>query len=97
MDLSGHDAFHRDRSARHADARLGEVLLSAGWAALASARAEALEVRLRSGAHISGIIALRVNGAMAEASTARGLWTHYFAVADVALVQVVPRGGQRGA
>lgn len=94
MDLSGHQQFRRGSMDPNGRARLGETLLAAGWAALASARAEALEIRLRNGARVSGVLALRIDGALVEAATLRGQWTHYFAVADVAMVQVIPRGGR---
>lgn len=100
MDLSGHEHFIREprpsaAEARSAQTRLGEALLSSGWAALQSARAEAIDIHLRAGNSIAGVVALRVDGAMVEASTRRGQWTHFFAVADVVLVQLVPRGGKR--
>lgn len=95
MDLSGHDRFLREPGARTGDARAGVALLSAGWAALASSRAEAIDVHLRAGNAIAGIVALRTDGAMVEASTRRGHWTHYFTVSDVVMIQVVPRGGRR--
>ena len=93
MDLAGHQRF-RDGADR-ADGRngaVGRALLARGWAALESARAESVDVQLRSGALVRGVLALRVEGQVAEASTRRGEWTHAFALDDVALVSSNPRG-----
>lgn len=68
-------------------------LLAFGWAALASGRAEALEIRLRDGVEVEGVLALRIEGAVVEAATRAGAWTHAFRVDDVLLVRAVARGG----
>lgn len=99
MDLAGHDRFKS--SGRRADPpdaclRIGEALLGAAWAALASARVESVDIHLRSGSDIRGVIAVRIDGAIAEASVRAGQWTHAFGVEDVVLVRHTPRGGRRG-
>lgn len=95
MDLAGHHRFQRDAPLPASGTAQSEAMLAAGWAALATARAETLEIRLKTGAAVPGILALRIDGTLVEASTVRGQWTHYFPVADVSLVQVVPRGGAK--
>ena len=93
MDLAGHQMF-RDAGARaESPGSVGRALLARGWAALESARAESVDIQLRSGPLVRGVIALRVDGQVAEASTRRGEWTHAFALEDVALVRNNPRGG----
>lgn len=77
------------------DLKVGESLLATAWVALASARAEAVDIHLRSGAMVTNAIAVRINGAIGEASTRRGHWTHAFAIADVVMVRQIPRGGRR--
>lgn len=67
-------------------------LLAFGWAALAGGRAEAVDIRLREGGAIDGVLALRIDGGVAEASTRAGVWTHAFRVEDVVLVRAVARG-----
>ncbi len=88
MDLSGHDHFVRAGP-------LGQTMLAAGWAALASARAESLDIHLRGGQVIQAALAVRVDGRIAEASVQRGQWTHVFCIDDVTMVRIVPRGGRR--
>ncbi|MFN3371276.1 MAG: hypothetical protein ACK4Z0_07090, partial [Sphingomonadaceae bacterium] len=63
------------------------------WAALAIGWAEALEIRLRDGVEVEGVLALRIEGAVVEAATRAGAWTHAFRVDDVLLVRAVARGG----
>lgn len=75
-----------------ADTGAATRLLAFGWAALAAGRAEALDLRLQDGGTIEGVLALRIEGAIAEASTRPGAWTHAFRVADVVLVRAVARG-----
>ncbi|WP_199553850.1 hypothetical protein [Sandaracinobacteroides hominis] len=88
MDLGGHERF------RTSEPRVpGLSLLANGWAALASAHVERVDIHLRSGQLVAGALDLRIDGAVAEASTVQGQWTHVFAVADVVLVRKVPRGG----
>lgn len=110
MDLSGHPRFLRaatevagpgqdawtgeDRRRRDAHC-IGQALLAAAWAALSAGDVEAVDIHLKSGAVVAAVIALRLHGAIAEASTRRGLWTHAFAADEVVLVQHVPRGGRR--
>lgn len=96
MDLAGHQRFREgaDRSDGRAQGATGRALLARAWAALESVRAESVDVHLRSGAVVRGILALRVEGQVAEASTRRGEWTHAFALDDVALVRTNPRGQQ---
>ncbi|MCG2841521.1 hypothetical protein L6Q21_11070 [Sandaracinobacter sp. RS1-74] len=95
MDLSGHRRF-REGVADWGEARgrdcVGRTLLARGWAALESARAETLDIELRGGGVVRAVLALRVEGGIAEASTRRGEWTHIFALEDVALVRCNPRG-----
>jgi len=74
---------------------IGQALLAVAWAALAAVESEAVDIHLKSGAVVPGAIALRLHGAVAEASTRRGTWTHTFAAEEVVLVQHVPRGGRR--
>jgi hypothetical protein len=107
MDLSGHRRFRAaDTSSQAAGrapdakshnwadrARIGEKLLAVAWAALASARAEAVDIHLQSGQVIANVLAVRTDGRMAEASCWTGQWTHAFAVEDVVLVRQVARGG----
>lgn len=100
MDLSGHGAFRndgksRDAAGRDAAGRAGARLLTAAWVALSSGRMESVTLHLRSGPLVEGVLQLRVEGAIAEAATKPGEWTHLFAVEDVVLVQQVPRGGKR--
>ncbi len=111
MDLSGHPRFLRpteeamdgparptwtgeDRRRREI-ACIGQALLASAWQALAASEAEAVDIHLKGGSVIAGAFALRLHGAVAEASTRRGLWTHAFAADEVVLVQHIPRGGRR--
>lgn len=71
------------------------MLIATAWAALATARAETVDIHLRSGTTVHGVMALRVDGPIGEASTRAGQWTHVFALEEVMLVQHVPRGGRR--
>lgn len=103
MDLGGHQRFREGMG--HADARvcetrpaegrgnIGRALLARAWAALESGRAESVDIHLASGPLLRGVIALRVEGQVADASTRRGEWTHAFGLEDVALVRSNPRGG----
>jgi hypothetical protein len=88
MDLSGHDRFRRagQRSP-------GLLLLANGWAALASTTIERLDIHLQTGQIVCNVVDLRIEGAVAEAASAQGQWTHVFAVDDVVLVRKIPRGG----
>ena len=70
----------------------GESLLAAGWAGLASAKYEAIDIHLRTGQVISGAVQVRIDGAIGEAASRRDEWTHIFAVEDVVLVRRVTRG-----
>lgn len=95
MDLAGHQRFREsgERSDARSAAAVGRALLARAWAALESTRAESVDVQLRSGGLVRGVIALRVEGQVADASTRRGEWTHAFALDDVALIRSNPRGG----
>lgn len=95
MDLSGHQRFREsgDRADARGASAIGRALLARAWAALESTRAESVDVQLRSGGLVRGVIALRVEGQVADASTRRGEWTHAFALDDVALIRSNPRGG----
>lgn len=111
MDLSGHPRFlhpARELSTERAadswagdDRRrreircIGQALLASAWQALAASEAEAIDIHLKSGAIVSGVLALRLHGGIAEASTRKSYWTHAFAAEEVVLVQHVPRGGRR--
>jgi hypothetical protein len=92
MDLSGHDLFSRGQSAATERQRQGEAMLEAAWAALASRRADAIDLHLRSGSVIAGVLAVRVDGDIGHASTRLGQWTHFFPSADIAFIAVAPRG-----
>lgn len=74
----------------------GEMLLASAWTALSSTRSEMVDIHLRSGAVIPGALAVRAEGAVGEATTLRGQWTHMFALEDVMMIHHVPRGGRRG-
>jgi hypothetical protein len=95
MDLSGHGAFRTAGHNRESSDRPGARLLAAAWVALSSGRAESVSIHLRTGPMIDGVLGLRVDGALAEAATRPGVWTHAFAVEDVVLVRQVVRGGSR--
>lgn len=99
MDLAGHHRFSTGSDGQgHACAdrrQTGELLIATAWAALASARAETVDIHLRSGSVVHAVLAVRVDGPLGEASTRAGLWTHVFALEDVLLVHHVPRGGRR--
>lgn len=82
----------RDYAAR---VKLGHALLEIGWASLAGAGAEALDIHLRNGVVIHRAIDLRVDSEIAQASTIRGKWTHSFALDQVVLIEEIPRGGRR--
>jgi hypothetical protein len=96
MDLGGHDRFgggsapFRDTAAM----RNGTALLATAWSALASSRVESVNIHLRSGPVIEGVLQLRMDGSIAEASTRPGHFSHAFAVDDVVMVRHVPRGGK---
>ncbi|MGQ5701709.1 hypothetical protein ACUJ46_06640 [Sandaracinobacteroides sp. A072] len=97
MDLSGHDRF---RPSAGQDARAqatGESLLAIGWTALASGRAESLDIHLGSGLQVTGALAIRIGGGIAEAATRAGEFTHAFAVDDVVMVRQNRRGARPGA
>lgn len=97
MDLGGHDRFgakaasFRDTAA----VRNGTALLATAWSALASSRVESVNIHLRSGPVIEGVLQLRMDGAIAEASTRPGHFSHAFAVEDVVMIRHIPRGGKR--
>ena len=100
MVLAGHRRFREggERSDREApgsagSGAVGRALLARAWAALESTRAESVDIQLRSGGLVRGVIAIRVDGQLADVSTRRGEWTHAFALEDVALVRSNPRGG----
>lgn len=106
MDLSGHKIFREgafragasDRAQENRGQETGPPapglsLLAAAWSALASGRVETVSLSLSSGAVIDGVLAIRLDGALAEAATRPGHYTHAFAVADVVMVRQVPRGG----
>jgi hypothetical protein len=97
MDLGGHDRF-KGASAQLRDTaavRIGTALLAAGWSALASSKVESVTIHLRSGPIIEGVMQLRMDGAIAEASTQPGRYSHAFAVEDVVMIRHIPRGGTR--
>ncbi len=75
------------------DIGAAQRLLAFGWAALAGGRAEALDICLRDGGLIEGVLALRIEDGIVEASTRAGSWTHAFRVEDVLVVRAVARGG----
>jgi hypothetical protein len=89
MDLS---AGFRPDMPSGAETDAATRLLAFGWAALAGGRAEALELCLRDGSRIEGVLALRIEGLIVEASTRAGAWTHAFRADDVVLVRAVARG-----
>jgi hypothetical protein len=100
MDLGRHEQFSREqpyraRAAADAPMSAGQALLAAAWAALATARAETVDIHLRGGAVVTGCTAIRVDGRLGEAATRRDVWTHLFPVEEVALVRLNPRGGRR--
>lgn len=74
---------------------MGEALLATAWAALASARAEQVEIHLSTGAVIPAVRALRLTGRIAEAGPAPDIWSHAFDVEAILLVEIIPRGGRR--
>jgi hypothetical protein len=96
MDLGGHERFGaagvspRDTPAL----RTGTALLASAWSALASSRVESVNIHLRSGPVIEGVLQLRMDGAIAEASTRPGHFSHSFAVDDVVLIRHFARGGK---
>lgn len=95
MDLSGQQRFREAEAAREGRSNpgsLGRALLAHAWAALASARAESADIHLRSGTLLRGVLALRIDGQLAEAGTRRGEWTHAFPLEEVVMVAVNPRG-----
>lgn len=71
----------------------GQTMMAAAWASLKTARAEAVDIQLRNGPLISGVIAVRVEGPVAEVSIRAGHWTHLFPLDEVQMVHIVPRGG----
>ncbi len=77
-------------------AAIGRILLMSMWERLADGEIECVDICLRSGAAILDIIALRLRGPVAEASTNRDTWTHAFALDDVAMVRGVGFGRFRG-
>lgn len=93
MDLGGHSAFRQGANAQSATVRVGLSLLATGWSALASGRVESISIQLRSGLLIDGVLAIRMDGLIAEASTRTGHYTHAFAVDEVVMVRQIPRGG----
>jgi hypothetical protein len=96
MDLGGHERFggagapFRDTAAT----RNGTALLATAWSALASSRVESVTIYLRSGPVIDGVLQLRMDGGIAEASTRAGHFSHAFAVEDVVMIRHIPRGGK---
>jgi hypothetical protein len=96
MDLGGHERFGGGRAIQRETAafRTGTALLATAWSALASARVESVMIHLRSGPVIEGVLQLRMDGAIAEASTRSGQYSHAFAVEDVVMIRHVPRGGR---
>ena len=96
MDLGGHERFGIGQPALRETAgfRTGTALLAAAWSALASARVESVTIHLRSGPVIEGVLQLRMDGAIAEASTRAGQFSHAFAVEDVVMIRHIPRGGR---
>lgn len=99
MDLAGHHRFSPGVDGRKTPGadrwRAGEMLIATAWAALSSARVEAVDIHLRSGVIVQGALGVRVDGLLGEASTRAGQWTHVFALDEVMLVQHIPRGGLR--
>jgi hypothetical protein len=96
MDLGGHDSFRTGGSLparEQAPAQVGLSLLATAWAALGSGRTESVSLLLRSGGLIEGVLAIRMEGAIAEAATRPGHFTHAFAVDEVVMVRQIPRGG----
>lgn len=94
MDLDGHQRFRESQDRADARGAIGRALLARAWSLIESGRAESVDIQLRSGALLRGVLALRVEGQVADASVRRGEWTHAFALDDVALVRGNPRGGQ---
>lgn len=100
MDLSGQAHFASATTKPQAEpaeqgaraAGIGRQLLARAWFGLSSAQAESVDVHLRTGAQVAGVIALRVDGDIAEASTRAGAWTHAFPLELVAHVRLNPRG-----
>lgn len=97
MDLGGHDRFGAASASLRGTAaqRTGTALLATAWSALASSRVESVTIHLKSGPVIEGVLQLRMDGAIAEASTRPGQYSHAFAVEDVVMVRHTPRGGRR--
>jgi hypothetical protein len=97
MDLGGHDRFGAASAQLRETAamRIGTALLASAWSALASSRVESVAIHLRSGPIIEGVLQLRMDGAIAEASTRPGRYSHAFAVDDVVMIRHIPRGGPR--
>ena len=96
MDLGGHGAFRMGSSPsvrQDAPTRIGLSLLATAWAALGSGRTESVSLLLRSGGLIEGVLAIRMDGAIVEAATRPGHFTHAFAVDEVVMVRQIPRGG----
>jgi hypothetical protein len=96
MDMGGHQRFKVGTAAvvrESAGTRAGMALLTAAWSALASSRVESVSIHLRSGPVIEGVLRLRMDGPIAEAATRSGHYSHAFAVADVAMIRNVARGG----
>ena len=86
--------FRDARDEARSRQRTGESLLAAGWAGLASAQYEAIDIHLRTGEVISGAVQVRIDGAIGEAACRRDEWTHIFAVEEVVLVRRISRGGR---
>jgi hypothetical protein len=74
---------------------VGPALLLEAWAALQSARIEAVDLHLKGGTVIHRAVRLALIGPVARASTRRDGWSHLFPVSDLVLVRLVPRGGWR--
>jgi hypothetical protein len=104
LDLSGHPQFLApapslspltEETAGTDGLALGPTLLFEAWAALQSARIEAVDLHLRGGTIIHGAVRLALIGPIARASTRLDGWSHLFPVADLLMVRLVPRGGWR--
>ena len=93
MNLGAHSTFRQGGRSQAGPSQIGLSLLATGWSALASGRVETLCIQLRSGCLIEGVLAIRMDGLIAEAATRSGHFTHAFAVDEVVMVRQIPRGG----
>ena len=72
--------------------RAGRAVLQTGWNALQRGKIECLNVVLRNGTKIDGVVELRIAGPIVEAATRRGAWNHAFTLDQVSLVRCIDFG-----